>query len=123
MMGLVLAGALMATPAAVGQSTQPALKLAAAGNDSVLWLVVGQWDSQQEALFHRFAFQDKSSGRLLGVPQIRPQKGRVERWAVVGQKLHLFYGRDEDFAEDGAHYSYDRSGSGPEPGHQSIIER
>jgi len=109
MVQCVVAAALMAAPVAVGQSPPPALKLAVAGNDSILWLVVGQQEGEQGALFHRFAFQDKSSARILAVSGIRPQKGRMERWAVVGENLHVFFGPDEDFPEDGAHYSYDRS--------------
>jgi len=108
---LVCTAMLMMTPFAIAQTSQPASapKLIVAGNDSVLWLVVGQQDNEQRTVFYRFAFQDKTSAKILPVTGIRQQQGHIERWAVVGKNLHVFFGSDENFPEIGAHYRYERS--------------
>lgn len=108
---LVCAAILIIAPAAVAQTTRPAIstKLIAAGNDSALWLVVGQPQGEKGVLFNRFAFQNKSSAKIKPATEIRQQKGHMERWVAVGETLHVFFGPDENFPEIGAHYRYERT--------------
>lgn len=97
-------------PAAAAESS-PLPKLIAAGNDRVLWLAVGQWDPQDKTYVYRFALLDELVVSLEPVSNLSPQRGRIDRWAVVGKRLHVFYGKDAVFNVDGAHYSVERSGS------------
>ncbi len=113
---LVLSVALLAmAPAGVrGQAAAPTepQRVLVAGNDEVVWLIVGQWDAQEKAFLNRFATQDKTGARLRQAGHLLPQKGLVVRAAVVGEDLHVFFGRDEQFGAEGAHYRYSRSASG-----------
>lgn len=95
---------------AAGAEKSPAPRLVAAGNDRVLWLAVGQWDPQEKTYVYRFAFQDELETKTLAVSNLSPQRGRIDRWAVVGKRLHVFYGKDAAFKADGAHFSIERGG-------------
>ncbi|MBP7936830.1 MAG: RDD family protein [Phycisphaerae bacterium] len=96
---------------ASGAEKTPATKLIAAGNDRVLWLAVGQWDSQDRTYVYRFALLDELVTPIRSVSNLAPQRGRIDRWAVAGKRLHVFYGRDAVFRADGAHYSIEWSGT------------
>lgn len=87
-----------------------AVDLQVAGNDEILWTVVGQWNSEASCFFYRFAQMDKTATQLRAAARILPQKGHIKRVAVVGESLHVFFGKDAVFAQDGAHYSYNWSG-------------
>ena len=104
--------AVAAAGASAGRAAQspPSAKLYVAGNDQVLWLVVGQWNVQDEAFYHSFAVMEKTAAQVRPVTRIAPQKGSIERLAVVGRDLHVFFARDAHFSEDGAHYHYDQNG-------------
>jgi len=92
--------ACVACSAARGQSEQPAYELAVAGNEQVLWLVVGKWDPQRE-LFLQWLFYLDEKSRVRPARQIEPQEGRLEHWALVDEGLHVFFAR-------GTHYRYTR---------------
>ena len=95
---------------ASGAETAPAPKLVAAGNDRVLWLAVGQWDPQDKTYVYRFAFMDEFETQFRAIGNLPPQRGRIDRWAVVGKRLHVFYGKDAVFKTDGAHFSIEQGG-------------
>jgi uncharacterized RDD family membrane protein YckC len=97
-------------PAARSAEPLPGVKLEVAGNDQVLWLAVGQFDTAEAAYFYRFATLDKTATQLRSVMKIEPQKGTIGHLAVVGRELHVFFGQDAHFREDGAHYRYDQTG-------------
>jgi len=121
--GWLLAGGVLAqtgdTTAARPHVSADQLSLGVAGNDRVAWLIVGRFREEEQVYVYRFARLDTSSSRVEPVRRIRPQKGTMRRWAVVGDALHVFYAADARYTEEGAHYCYDESGGGsraPLPG-------
>lgn len=91
------------TPASVVAT--PPDRLLLAGNETALWIGQGQWDRAAKTFVYRFAFQAQASPDMRPV-YLRPQEGRIVRWAAVGDGLHVFYGKDEHFATEGTHYRY-----------------
>ncbi|NLX22175.1 MAG: RDD family protein [Phycisphaerae bacterium] len=91
-------------------------RLVVAGNDEILWLIVGQYDEQERGLINRFAIQDKTSPRPRQAAHLLPQRGSIVRAAAVGDELHVFFGRDGKFGAEGAHYQYSRSAGGRSDG-------
>ncbi|HSW44131.1 MAG TPA: RDD family protein [Phycisphaerae bacterium] len=107
----ILCVVLCVAAAAQAVETPPAFRVHSAGNDQVLWLMVGQRNPQEEAYYHSLAVMDKMSAQVRSLTRIMPQKGTIGHLAVVGEELHVFYARDAHFGEDGAHYRYDRGGA------------
>ncbi len=109
---LVVLAAGASASADTQDTKQPKLALSAAGNDKVLWLMVGQWDPEFRTYVHTFAVMDAASSKVVPGTRIPPQRGTAERVTAVGETLHVFYGPDAFSSEDGAHFAYDRHGGG-----------
>jgi len=88
------------------------LQLAVAGHEEAAWLIVGRPDGQKDVFVYRFARMDISQARPEPVVSISPQRGTMQRWAAVGDALHVFYAADAVFTEQGAHYRYDGDRAG-----------
>lgn len=98
---VILAGSL-AGPVLAQEKDRSARILSAAGNDQILWIVTGEWEG--ERFLNYFAWVERASLQIRQVPWLLPQEGEVQRSAVVGETLHVFY-------RSGVHYSYSSSES------------
>ena len=83
----------------LAKGAQPAVELAAAGGDELLWATLGEWDSDHNSFIQQLVFRTKSGVAFLSPLNVGPQKGGVDRIAVVQDRLHLFF-------KDGVHVSY-----------------
>jgi len=72
-------------------------EMVVAGNNTITWLVVSQPNQQQ--LRQLFFYLDTDSNTFRPAFGIKPQTGRLARWAPAQVDLHVFF-------DDGTHYRY-----------------
>ena len=88
---------------------QPARQLIAAGNEEILWLVLGEENPEEKRTIQWSAYQGRSSERIVSARKVGPQVGRIRRATVVGDGLHVFFGPGPELGY-GAHMRYTPEG-------------
>ncbi len=80
-------------------AAEPRFSLAVAGDETRVWIIVGQEDPQAGALVNWLAWRDATGMLFRPASLSAPPIGAVRRWAAVDGRLHVFF-------DNGAHFSY-----------------
>lgn len=84
----------------VAETVSPDRRLLVAGSESILWLISGEWDGNQETFNRRLLYREPGSDRIQPVA-VATHAQRVAVVGVVGQTLHVFY-------TDGTHTRFNK---------------
>jgi len=93
---------LAAAVRADGSEKGTSYRLAAAGNDYVVWAVISEWSAEADQWVNWLGYREKTKPRMVPAISIGPQIRQIDRLAVVGENLHVFF-------ENGTHYQYAKS--------------
>lgn len=70
---------------------QPAYQLHVAGDDTILWLVVGRYDEAEQTFVNRFAYREPNSDKLRAASAFPPQLKQIDLTTVADRCLYVFY--------------------------------
>jgi uncharacterized RDD family membrane protein YckC len=82
------------------ETVSPARRLLLAGSDSILWLISGEWDGNEETFNRRLLYREPGTDRIQPVT-VATHAQRVGVIGVAGQTLHVFY-------TDGTHARFNK---------------
>lgn len=86
-------------------SALPDQSLTVAGGTEALWLVVGEWDREQQRFLNWIAWMEPAPMDLRPL-RVKPQLGLVKQAALWEGSLHLFVRLESNGSVSTAHYSY-----------------